>query len=312
LKGKLIPMLGLAVVFGGISIFVADKLVKNKAGANQPAVIAAEPQKVTEFKKIVVARAALRYGMELNSDQLSEIDWPSDSLPDGAFASIADLTSSGRRIILSPVEPNEPILAAKLSGANGRATLANLLAPGKRAVTIRVDDISGVAGFVTPGDRVDVVLTRQQQGGPAQVAEGQPQTAAPSEFASEVILADIKVLTADQNSDERALSPGVAKAVTVEVSTEEAQKVALAQQIGTLYLLLRSAGDQTNADGSAVTASDLGGSGRDMATVAALPKASLFGLPKDKHKFRTLTVTRGHVSETFSVVEELRVGEAAK
>jgi pilus assembly protein CpaB len=308
-KGKLIPMLGLAVVFGGISIFVADTLVKNKAGASLPAVVSAEPQKSVEFKKIVVAKAALRYGMELTSDQMSEIDWPADALPDGAFASIADLTSSGRRIVLSPVEPNEPILAAKLSGANGRATLANLLSPGKRAVTIRVDDISGVAGFVTPGDRVDVVLTRQQQGAPVQNTEGIAQTAAPSEFASEVILADIKVLTADQNSDERALTPGVAKAVTIEVSTEEAQKVALAQQIGTLYLLLRSAGDQTNADGSAVTAADFN---KDMATVSALPKSSLLSLPQDKQKFRTLTVTRGHVSEMISVVEEKRVDEAAK
>jgi pilus assembly protein CpaB len=311
-KGKLVPMLGLAVVFGGISIFVADALVKSKAGDNQAAAVPAEPQKAVEFKKIVVAKAALRYGMELTSDQLSEIDWPSDALPDGAFASIADLTGSGKRVVLSPVEPNEPILAAKLSGADGRATLANLLEPGKRAVTIRVDDISGVAGFVTPGDRVDVVLTRQQQGAPVQAAEGGAPAAAPSEYASEVILADIKVLTADQNSDERAVAPGVAKAVTIEVSTEEAQKVALAQQIGTLYLLLRSAGDQTSADGSAVTAADLGGAGKDPGTVAALPKALIFSLPEDKQKFRTLTVTRGHVSETISVVQEKRVDEAAK
>lgn len=312
MKGKLIPMLGLAVVFGGISIFVADGLVKSRADSGQTAVVAAEPQKVTEFRKIVVAKAALRYGMELTADQLSEIDWPADALPDGAFASIADLTGAGRRVVLSPVEPNEPVLAAKLSGADGRATLANLLAPGKRAVTIRVDDISGVAGFVTPGDRVDVVLTRQTQGVPAQTAEGEAQTAAPSEYASEVILSDIKVLTADQNSDERALTPGVAKAVTIEVSTEEAQKVALSQQIGTLYLLLRAAGDQTGDDSAALSVSDLDGRGKDMAQVAALPKPSILSLPEDKNKFRTITVTRGHASETFSVVEEKRADEAAR
>ncbi len=305
-------MLGLAVVFGGISIFVADRLVKNKAVASQPAVIAAEPQTAVEFKKIVVAKASLRYGMELAADQLSEIDWPADALPDGAFASISDLTGSGRRIVLSPVEPNEPILAAKLSGADGRASLANLLEPGKRAVTIRVDEISGVAGFVTPGDRVDVVLTRQQQGVRVEGMEGETQSAPPSEYASEVILADIKVLTSDQNSDQRTVTPGVARVVTVEVSADQAQKVALAQQIGTLYLLLRAAGDQTNADGSPFTAADFDGNGKDMATVAALPKTSLLSPPKDKHKFRTLTVTRGHVSETISVVEEKHVDEAAK
>lgn len=312
LKGKLIPMLGLAVVFGGISIFVADSLVKNRASTDQASFVPAEQQKAVEFRKIVVAKSALRYGMEITADQLAEIDWPADALPAGAFASIADLTGSGRRVVLSPVEPNEPILAPKLSGADGKASLANLLEPGMRAVTIRVDDISGVAGFVTPGDRVDVVLTRQTQGAPAQQTEGAAPLAPTSEFGSEIILADIKVLTADQNSDERSVTPGVARAVTIEVSSEQAQKVALAQQIGTLYLLLRAAGDQTASETAPVSVSDLDGRGKDMGVVAALPKASLLSLPQDKQKFRTLTVTRGHVAETYSVVEEKRAEEAAK
>ncbi len=301
LNKKLVPMLGLAVIFGGISIFVADSLVKGKADAGQIAAVPqAAPQKVVGFKKIVVAKAPLRYGMELNAEVLTEIDWPAEALPQGAFSSIAELTGSGKRLVLSPVEPNEPVLASKLSGADGRATLANLLEPGKRAVTIRVDDISGVAGFVTPGDRVDIVLTRQQNGAPQSSNESQSPSA--GEYASEVILEDIKVLTADQNLDERTVTPGVAKAVTIEVSTAQAQKVALAQQIGTLYLLLRAAGDQAGTDSATYTVSDL--DGRKKTVAQPTSSSSILSLPDNGPKFRTLTVTRGHAPETYSVIEE--------
>jgi pilus assembly protein CpaB len=159
-----------------------------------------------------------------------------------------------------------------------------------RAVTIRVDDISGVAGFVTPGDRVDVLMTRQQTAAAQPTEEG--AAAAPvqqGEFASEVILEDIKVLTADQNADERSTTPGVVRAVTVEVSSQQAQKVAIAQQAGTLYLLLRAAGDQ-----AAVPA--------DVDTIKTTSTGE--GLLDGGPKFRTLTVTRGHTAENYTVVEE--------
>ena len=98
--------------------------------------------------------------MQLDRAQLSEIQWPQDALPQGAFATIDALLAEGSRVVLSPIEANEPVLLAKLSGPNGRASLSNLLTPGMRAVTIKTDEIAGVGGFVTPGDRVDVVLTR--------------------------------------------------------------------------------------------------------------------------------------------------------
>lgn len=305
MKNKLIPMLGLAVVFGAISIYVADALVKpNSAPAptTAPAVVATPS---VEVKKIVIAKEPLRYGMELTSDSLVETDWPANAVPEGAFTSIAELTSSGR-VVLSSIEPNEPILSKKLSGLNGRATLSNRLEPGMRAVTIRVDDISGVAGFVTPGDRVDVVLTRQQNGqvsGNAEVAGASNQ---PGEFASEVILEDIKVLTADQRADESSSVAEVAKAVTIEVSTEQAQKVALAQQVGTLYLLLRAAGDQQNGSSSKVSVSDLDGT-KKLSVVSIKSDGTSSGdllSINSGPKFRTLTVTRGHAPETYSVVEE--------
>ena len=156
-------MIGIAAVFGAISIFAADLWVKSAENARIDPIEVSVPvpdEPKVEFKKIVVASAPLRFGMELDRAQLTEIPWPQDNLPEGAFGSIDELFADGSRVVLSPIETSEPVLLAKLSGANGRATLSNLLSPGMRAVTIKTDEIAGVGGFVTPGDRVDVVLTR--------------------------------------------------------------------------------------------------------------------------------------------------------
>ena len=130
------------------------------AGRDQTVEIQVPAEPKIEFKTIVVASAPLRFGMELDRAQLTEMSWPQDSLPQGAFADDRCAFRRGTRVVLSPMEANEPVLLAKLSGANGRATLSNLLTPGMRAVTIKTDEIAGVGGFITPGDRVDIVLTR--------------------------------------------------------------------------------------------------------------------------------------------------------
>lgn len=307
-KGKLVPMIGLAVVFGGLSIFAADKWVKSQANAStamaEPAQETTKPEITTT--KIIVAKSPLKYGTEVTADLVQEIEWPSNALPEGAITSLDQITKGAKRIVLSAMSTNEPIILAKLSGKDGRASLSNMLEPGQRAVTIRVDDITGVAGFVTPGDRVDVILTRQKIGltTPAQnegLTAALPQPT--SELASEVILQNVKVLTSDQSADQSAVAATVAKAVTVQVSSEDAQKVALAQQLGTLYLLLRSAGDEANASEASISASDLNGEKpKQVATQVATP--SILSLESEGPKFRSMIVTRGHVPETYSVMDE--------
>ena len=91
---------------------------------------------------------------------LSEVPWATEALPAGSFSKISDLLNAGRRIVLTAIEPNEPVLAVKVTGAGQRATLSSLVRPGMKAVTIRVNEVEGVGGFVLPGDHVDVVLTR--------------------------------------------------------------------------------------------------------------------------------------------------------
>src|ERR1700681_2862360 len=134
-------------------------------------------------------------------------------MPSGAFNKISDVLSGGRRVVLTAIEPNEPVLALKITGAGQRATLSALVRPGMKAVTIRVNDVEGVGGFVLPGDRVDVVLTRQLDKGSA---------------TTEVVLQNAKVLAVDQISDERSAKAAVAKSITLEVSTIGAKKEGLA------------------------------------------------------------------------------------
>jgi pilus assembly protein CpaB len=168
--------------------------------------------------------------------------WPDGALPAGAFGKIADLTS-GKRIVLMPIDVNEAILAPKVTGPGQRATLSAMLGEGMKAVTVRVNDVEGVAGFVLPGDHVDVLLTRT----------GEKNTA-----ITDVVLQDARVLAIDQLADERSDKPSVVKAVTLEVDVTDGQKVALASTVGTLSLLLRKAGELADDNARRVTAVDLG------------------------------------------------------
>ena len=167
--------------------------------------------------------------------------WPEDALPAGAFDKIGKLTAS-KRIVLMPIDVNEAILASKITGPGQRATLSAMLRDGMKAVTIRVNDVEGVAGFVLPGDRVDVVLTRPNN----------------KMQVNDVVIQNARVLAVDQMADERAEKPSVVKAVTLEVDATGGQKLALASVVGTLSLMLRKAGEVAENNPRQVTATDLG------------------------------------------------------
>src|SRR5262245_17781098 len=174
---------------------------------------------------IVVAAESLAYGTAMTSDNVAEIPWFSNTLPEGAFAVKDDLLSSGRRVVLSPMKRGEAVLRSKVTGPGQRASLASLLDEGKRAVTVSVDDVRGVAGFVLPGDFVDIVIIAD---------DGSPKR----QSYSDILLEHVKVLAIDQVASEGEGQPTVAKAVTVEVTKEQAQKILLATSIGKLSLIL--------------------------------------------------------------------------
>jgi pilus assembly protein CpaB len=278
-RASTIVMTGFAVLFGLLAVFVAHVWLNNQASQRGKAVATAE--KPVPTQTVVVAKQPLRFGTELNASMLQEIPWPANAVPTGAFAKISDVLSPGRRIVLAAIEPNEPVLALKITGPGQRATLSALVKPGMKAVTIRVNDVEGVGGFVLPGDHVDVVLTRQ-------IEKGQATT--------EVVLQNARVLAVDQSADERSNKAAVAKSVTLEVHTIEAQKVWLASTVGSLSLLLRKAGETAETRTRKITLKDL-----DSGTVGG-----------DKPATTKVVVTRASAKQEYTVPVEGDNGDLGK
>jgi len=186
----------------------------------------AAQNKAPDTVELIVAKAQINYGDRLGAENLKWVTWPAGSVPDGGFTTREALLGENgdqKRIALRTIEANEPILENKITGFGEAPRMAMQLANGKRAVTIKIDAVTGVGGFIATGDHVDVLLTRQVE----------------EQLATSVILQDIPVIAIDQSSNSEAMSPRVGRTVTVEVDSTQAQKLALAQQIGTLSLLLR-------------------------------------------------------------------------
>lgn len=221
----------LAIIFGGAAVFIANVWLSNQ---NRPQILSA-PVVKEELSTIVVAAKDFSFGDPLQTETLREISWPKASVPDGAFAKIAEITAEGRRVALTSISTNEPILKWKISGAGGRASLAASVTEGMRAVAVRVNDVVGVAGFVLPGDRVDLIYIRTQV---KQDSESR---------STDVLIQNTRVLAIDQSADEKNDKPVLAKVVTVEVSTIDAQKLALAQETGSISLSLRASGSLDQA-----------------------------------------------------------------
>lgn len=267
-------MIGFAVLFGALAVFLAQIWLNNQAELRMRSLEAhkkAEPPAHT----IVVASQPLRFGDDVSARALREVPWPSDALPAGAFSKISELTAA-KRVVVMPIEVNEAVLATKITGPGQRATLSATLQNEMKAVTIRVNDVEGVAGFVLPGDHVDVVVSRSDQ----------------NASTNDVVIQNARVLAIDQLADERADKPSVAKAVTLEVDVASGQKLALASTVGTLSLMLRKAGELAETMSRRVTLADLGH--------AADPV-------RDLH-FVTIGVTRASKRQDYSVpVENGRV-----
>lgn len=197
--------------------------------------------------KIVVATAPLRFGDRITPSKLKLIEWPTDSAPNGSFLLIEDLVSEDptkARYVLSAMEEDEPVLSTKITNPGQQAKLSTALTPGMKAVSIRVNDVLGVAGFVLPGDRVDVLLTRGGRNSSSYV---------------DVLLQGVRVLAIDQLADDRSDKPAVVRTMTFEVTTSEAQKLTLAASIGRLSLALRNIGSSGVEDLQRVSVADLTG-----------------------------------------------------
>jgi pilus assembly protein CpaB len=272
-RSSTIIMIAVAAVFGLLAVFVAQSWLNSQAEARLKS-MEAQKVKPTATSTLVVASKALRFGNELSESALREMPWPADAIPVGGYRSIHEMIGQGKRVVLTAIEANEPVLASKITGQGQRATLSAVLGDGRKAMTIRVNDIDGVAGFVLPGDRVDVMLSRQID---------------KTNATNDVVMKNLKVLAIDQLADERTDKPSVAKAVTLEVDIAGAQKLALASQIGTLALALRKAGDSEPTASRLITITDLGVSKQD---------------DDDSSKFATISITRAANRQVYSVPKD--------
>jgi pilus assembly protein CpaB len=179
---------------------------------------------------IMTAATEIKRGDLIQPYMLKSQTWPAEAVPAGSFTDAAKLlpTEEGgepRRALRSLVA-GEVVLESKISGFGEKVTIAQTLSPNARAMAIKVDAVSAVGGFVTPGDFVDVLLTRGD-------AEN---------LMTDTILRNIRVVAVDQSDDELSEKPDVAATVTVEVTAEQGQVIALAQRAGTLSLALRTPG----------------------------------------------------------------------
>lgn len=226
--------LGAAVILGLVAVFIANAYLNGK-----------EQQAYAHgTTKVAVATAPLAYGTDITPDKVRFVDYPNTSIPPGAFTNATQLMPSGkRRVALMPIGVNEPILSGKISGPGQNASIAALLPEGMRAASVRLNDVSGVSGFVQPNDSVDVLITRQMQGTDTQ--------------ATDVLLQNVRVMAIDQQATNPDGSAKVAKTATLMVSPLDAQKLALAQTVGSLSLVLRKPGEQDNPVVETVSMNDL-------------------------------------------------------
>lgn len=288
-------VLGLAILLGLVAVYLANVYLggveKQQETVQQGSI------------KVAVARVPLEFGTEITPDKIQLIDMPIATAPAGTFASIgAMLPMNKRRVALRPIAVNEPILASKISGEGGRATISAVLRPDMRAASVRVNDVAGVSGFVLPGDTVDILITRNapslQDGAPQQITD--------------VLLQNVRVLAIDQNANESADQPVVSKTATLEVAQVDAQKLALGQQVGTLSLALRNVADQINPVVETVGLEDLRdgayGGGYRSPGPSYLPSAPRgwtavagAGGPRKKRNEVTVQIVRGTTNTSYEV-----------
>ncbi|MBF9028945.1 Flp pilus assembly protein CpaB [Rhodobacterales bacterium HKCCE3408] len=177
--------------------------------------------------QVMVASRDIPFGAPIESHMLTVINWPAEAVPAGAFSDLQDLLppeGEEPRRATSPLSQGDLVLMSRVSDFGEKVTIVQTLAEDGRAMAIEVDAGTGVGGFVTPGDFVDVVLTQGRD----------------AELRAVTVLQNIRVIGVDQASDERLDQPGVARTVTLEVTARQGQVLALAQQAGRLSLSLRS------------------------------------------------------------------------
>ena len=281
MRSNNVIILIVAIAMGGGAAYLARSWLQGQLNAS------ATYQPATH---IVIAAEPLAYGATVTADNVSEIPWYTNTLPEGAFATKDDLLSGGRRTVLYPLKRGEPLLRSKVTGPGQRASLAAVLEEGKRAVTVRVDDVRGVAGFVLPGDFVDIVMIADEVSNKRQ-------------SYSDILLEHVKVLAIDQIASEGEETPKVAQAVTLEVTKEQAQKILLASDVGKLSLILGRPTESGSDANRRISERDIGRTIPEPVRPAPPPRpAPVEAAPAPPSNLAKVTVVRNGETKEYSVM----------
>jgi len=218
----------------GAAVYMA----KDYIGQQQAQLARAEAAQsaIVPVKEVYVLNKRMRYGQRLSLDDVKKVRWPVEAIPEGAFTAEEELFPKGpdiKRSILRTMEPNEAVMAIKVTDPGQDAGVSSRLSPGKRAFAIRTDVTSGVSGFLRPGDRVDVYWT-------GRIGDGN---------VTKLIEVNVRLVAIDQSADEDRNSPTVARTVTVEVDPRQVAALAQAQSTGRLSLSLVGADDEIVSEG---------------------------------------------------------------
>lgn len=228
---RALVMVIISIIIGLGAVVLASRWVNTQATA--------------QSSKVVVAATDVDLGTPLAPQMLKVADWPSGSVPAGAFTDIKALDT---RVLKASVSRGEPVLESKLAPLGATGGLSAVIKEGNRAMTVRVNDVVGVAGFALPGNYVDIVVNTVDE--TAKAANG-------NNSISKIVLEHILVLAVAQEQNRDETKPKVVNAVTLEVTPEQAEKLDLARSVGTLSLVLRNQIDSSLAATGGSTKKDL-------------------------------------------------------
>ncbi|WP_164155973.1 Flp pilus assembly protein CpaB [Sandarakinorhabdus rubra] len=233
-----IIMLIAAVALGLVAVLLSRTVLSSGSGVGA---IASNSGAVRTVPTVVAA-ADISFGEKLTPDKLKVVDWPADTLPQGTFQRIDELVTGQGRAAMRPITANEILTTKSLSEGATRLSTAQLLNPRMRAVSVPVNEVTGVSGMIYPGDLVDVYFSRQ------------PEEALPY---SELLAQGARVLAVGLDMNVGKDKPEVVKSATIEVSPLQAQKIALALTTGQVNLALRHFTDESRVRLQTVQVTDL-------------------------------------------------------
>lgn len=276
-RSSIFLLLG-AVLLGLMAVLGVRSMMSNGGGK--------EPEAPKTF--VVIAAKPLKFGDKITADVVKAAPWPG-AAPEGAYANPTDVVADGSRTALREIKEGEVLLATAISGETGRLASSSLLGPEMRAISLPISETTGAGGFVAPGDRVDVFFTRTFEENVAYAA---------------AIVQGARVLAVGQTQDTSASDPVLVKSATIEVTPAEAQKIALAQNIGTLTLALRGTGDESRAPLQTASAMELFGmrppvQGAAAAAATPSPGASQPRAPKETGE--EVRIVRGTETTSYRV-----------